>query len=189
MPRAKPGSSARTAARRRERIRCVLIENRLSEAREKIKSVPTCELYNISRKISLLLFAGLPDGSVCHLSQRRISRGEAGRGDRVKEAKPIPTPAGSRLMCKTKGEPQPRFTRIAAPRVSSVVRKPYSASAETALAAVLPETKISTIALPPRRLPPWIPPVTSPAAYRPGMMFPSVSSTWRSVSTSTPPMV
>ena len=40
----------------------------------------------------------------------------------------------------------------------------YWLSAVTALAAVRPETKISTMALPPRRLPPWMPPVTSPAA-------------------------
>ena len=45
-------------------------------------------------------------------------------------------------------------------------RKPvdYLFSSAMVLAAVRPETKISTIALPPRRLPPWIPPVTSPAA-------------------------
>ena len=42
--------------------------------------------------------------------------------------------------------------------------KDYWLSAMTDCAAVRPETKISTIALPPRRLPPWIPPVTSPAA-------------------------
>ena len=65
----------------------------------------------------------------------------------------------------------------------------YSASACTALAAVRPETKISTIALPPRRFPPWIPPVTSPAAYRPSMASPSSFRTWRSASTFRPPMV
>ena len=53
----------------------------------------------------------------------------------------------------------------------------YLLSAARAFAAVRPETKISTMALPPRRLPPWMPPVTSPAAYRPGMTLLLVSIT------------
>ena len=56
-------------------------------------------------------------------------------------------------------------------------RSDYLLSAARAFAAVRPETKISTMALPPRRLPPWMPPVTSPAAYRPGMTLLLVSIT------------
>jgi hypothetical protein len=35
--------------------------------------------------------------------------------------------------------------------------------------AILPKTYMSAIALPPTRLPAWMPPVTSPAAYNPGI--------------------
>ena len=40
----------------------------------------------------------------------------------------------------------------------------FFASCVTLVAAMRPDTRISVRALPPRRLPPWMPPVTSPAA-------------------------
>ena len=55
--------------------------------------------------------------------------------------------------------------------------------------ASLPNTTVSTTALPPRRFAPWMPPVTSPAATRPGITSPLVSSTRHSVSIFTPPIV
>ncbi len=48
-----------------------------------------------------------------------------------------------------------------------VRQRPYSAAA--LVPAIRPKVRQSATALPPRRLPPWMPPVTSPAAYRPGM--------------------
>ena len=55
------------------------------------------------------------------------------------------------------------------------------------LPAMRPNTTKSHTALPPMRLPPCTPPVVSPAAYRPGMMLPSVSSTCASALTRLPP--
>lgn len=55
--------------------------------------------------------------------------------------------------------------------------------------AMRPNVKISAKALPPNRLPAWIPPATSPAAYKPGMIAPALSKTWDSVSIRKPPMV
>ena len=55
--------------------------------------------------------------------------------------------------------------------------------------ASLPNTTVSTTAWPPRRFAPWMPPVTSPAATRPGITSPLVSSTRHSVSIFTPPIV
>ena len=63
----------------------------------------------------------------------------------------------------------------------------YSVSAAV-LPAILPNVKESPRPEPSTRNVPWKPPVTSPAAYRPSMMFPSVSSTCVSSSISTPPM-
>ena len=55
--------------------------------------------------------------------------------------------------------------------------------------AMRPNATKSHTALPPMRLPPWTPPVVSPAAYRPGMMLPLVSRTSVSVLIFRPPMV
>ena len=71
----------------------------------------------------------------------------------------------------------PKNTWAGNPAHAFFYRCDYLLSAARAFAAVRPETKISTMALPPRRLPPWMPPVTSPAAYRPGMMLLLVSMT------------
>ena len=45
------------------------------------------------------------------------------------------------------------------------------------------------MALPPRRFSPWIPPVHSPAAYRPGIGSPSALQASDSTFTRMPPMV
>ena len=50
----------------------------------------------------------------------------------------------------------------------------YGLSATRDSAAIFPNTVKSTMALPPRRLPPCTTPVISPAAYRPGMTSPAV---------------
>lgn len=57
------------------------------------------------------------------------------------------------------------------------------------LPAILPNVFISANAFPPSLLVPWIPPVTSPAAYNPGIIFPEVSKTCASVLISRPPIV
>ena len=54
---------------------------------------------------------------------------------------------------------------------------PYPAYAAAPWPAMRPKTTKSATALPPRRFPPWTPPVTSPAAKRPGMTVPSVAMT------------
>ena len=70
-----------------------------------------------------------------------------------------------RFFDSLKGVAAPLYAGLQLPFLSlPESMRNYSASAATALAAVRPETKISTMALPPRRLPPWMPPVTSPAA-------------------------
>merc|ERR1719330_1851013 len=51
-----------------------------------------------------------------------------------------------------------------------------------------PKTTQSSNELPPKRLLPWIPPATSPAAYNPLMGFPSAFTTNEFVSTSRPPI-
>ena len=43
----------------------------------------------------------------------------------------------------------------------------YFVSASNVSADNLPNTTVSTTALPPKRLAPWIPPVITPAAYNP----------------------
>ena len=75
------------------------------------------------------------------------------------------------ILCSFPGFSSPGFSlskRHPGPRRGPDVRKErfsdYLLSASMVLAAVRPETKISTMAFPPRRLPPWMPPVTSPAA-------------------------
>ena len=55
--------------------------------------------------------------------------------------------------------------------------------------AILPNVKISATALPPSLLPAWIPPVTSPAAHKPGITFPFVSRTSALVLILKPPIV
>jgi len=54
--------------------------------------------------------------------------------------------------------------------------------------ATRPNTTQSNRELPPRRLFPWTPPATSPAAYRPGMALPPLPTTAESQSISKPPM-
>mmetsp|Transcript_1119 Transcript_1119/g.2448 ORF Transcript_1119/g.2448 Transcript_1119/m.2448 type:complete len:201 (-) Transcript_1119:1013-1615(-) len=59
-------------------------------------------------------------------------------------------------------------------------------------AAVAPETRPYTTQsrseFPPRRLRPWMPPATSPAAVRPSITLPDLSSTFASASMCRPPM-
>ena len=49
--------------------------------------------------------------------------------------------------------------------------------------ALMPNTVMSQMALPPMRLAPWMPPVTSPAANRPGIFSPRMFRAWESPST------
>ena len=52
----------------------------------------------------------------------------------------------------------------------------YAINAAAFWPALIPMTTISHTALPPRRLSPWMPPVTSPAANRPGTFSPLIVS-------------
>src|SRR5699024_10650988 len=65
----------------------------------------------------------------------------------------------------------------------------HAAEAAACSPAMRPNTTKSATALPPRRLPPWTPPVTSPAAYRPSITVPSPARTWVWGLMVRPPMV
>ena len=68
--------------------------------------------------MSWLLFAGLPDGSEYHPAQRRISGGEAHRGERVKEANPLPVAGRVAAYARNKrGSCDPLYADCSSPGI------------------------------------------------------------------------
>ena len=113
-----------------------------------------------------------------------LQQGFAGPAD-------VDGPADADAGHQNEKKPPPLERAAVSLRESMIISPAKSAycSEEALVPANLPLTTKSTMALPPRRFAPWMPPVTSPATYRPGMMLPSVSSTWVSSSILMPPMV
>lgn len=88
--------------------------------------------------------------------------------------------------CRTDKRRAPRRPRGPHAKARGPQRKPrpagennsnvYARASATTSPTFLPNTMMSHTALPPMRLSPWMPPVTSPAAYRPGIGLPDASS-------------